>query len=80
MTDRKSAVDNHVAINALIDEYAWNTMLSRAELTAVAREYPDEDMVRFMFEAKARQPYFSWPWLAWAYRLAPTIPSAGEGI
>jgi hypothetical protein len=63
-------------INALIDEYAVTTMMSRAELTAVAREYPDEDMVRYMFQAKANNPWASWPWLAWVYRNAPTLTFA----
>jgi hypothetical protein len=66
-------------INALIDKYAVDTMMSRAELTAVSREYPDEDMVRFMFETKARHPWISWPWLAYAYREAPNITLAAEG-
>jgi hypothetical protein len=60
-------------INDLIDEYAVTTMMSRSELTAVAREYPDEDMVRFMFEAKANNPWVSWLWLAYVYREAPTL-------
>lgn len=60
-------------INALIDEYAVNTAIGREELTAVAREYPDDAMVRFMFEAKAQNPLFSWPWLAWVYQEAPNV-------
>lgn len=66
-------------IDALIDEYAVTTMMGRDELAAVAREYEDEEMVRFMFEAKARNPYFSWPWLAYAYHNAGLVRRVDSG-